>query len=116
MPVVLGGQDEVAVGQGRVPGGLGRIDPDAAAKSTASDLQIPLPPGAGREQDLEPDVRVDVPVTAQYTGEPGDALVVCSSVIWMLWPLTCVVWARSGQDILAGITGRLAIPEPCLDW
>lgn len=31
------------------------------------------------------------PVTAQYSGEPGDALAVCSWVIWMVWPATSVV-------------------------
>ena len=42
------------------------------------------------------------PVTAQYTGELGDALVVCSAAMSIVWPATSVVWARSAQDILAG--------------
>ena len=49
------------------------------------------------------------PVTAQYTGEVGVALVVCSAVMSIVWPATFVVWARSAQDILAGIAERLAM-------
>jgi hypothetical protein len=49
----------VMICQGLVGGGLRRIDVDAAAQPAASALQVPLPPGADRQQDLEPDARVD---------------------------------------------------------
>src|SRR6201999_4302455 len=55
------------------------------------------------------------PVTAQYSGEPGEALAVCCSVIWMLCPATSVVLARSAHDILAGTAGRFARPAS-LSW
>jgi hypothetical protein len=49
------------------------------------------------------------PVTAQYSGEPADALAVWYSVMSMLCPATLVVAASSAQDFLAGSTFRLAM-------
>jgi hypothetical protein len=48
------------------------------------------------------------PLTAQYLGEPAEALAVWYSTIWIFWPPTLVVLANWAHDIEAGITPRLA--------
>jgi hypothetical protein len=53
-------------------------------------------------------------VTAQYWGESAEALAVWYSTIWIFWPATLVVLAKSAHDIEAGITPRLAMSA--LSW
>src|SRR5580698_1279100 len=56
------------------------------------------------------------PVTAQYSGEPAEALAVWCSTIWIFWPATVVVLASCAHDIEAGITPRSAMSAlPWLD-
>src|ERR1700733_1590661 len=51
------------------------------------------------------------PVTAQYVGEPGDALAVWYLTILIAWPLMLVVLASCAHDMPAGITGRFAMSD-----